>query len=117
MVPFKKLLGIWLPLHILTSLIEYLMVPFYSFGNMAILTHLNLSNNKVDGSIPESFGNMTALTYCNLSYNQLKGSILESFKNMATFKYLNISHNQFNGSILEFFGIWLPLHIPCLVWP
>ena len=66
------------------------------------LVHLDLSNNHLNGSIPDAFGNMTTLAYLDLSFNQLEGEIPKSFSiNLVT---LDLSWNHLHGSIPDAFG-------------
>ncbi len=63
-----------------------------------LLYFLNLNNNKISGSIPDSIGNLILLRNLNLSYNPLTGHLpsLLGFSNMLT---LRISNTNIDGTI------------------
>lgn len=60
---------------------------------------IDLSANKLTGSIPPEIGNLDNLVLLNLSYNQLTGSIPETFSKLNQIESLDISHNQLSGAI------------------
>ena len=68
------------------------------------VTQLELSNNQLSGSIPESIGNLSQLSQLYLSNNQLSGNIPASIGNMSNLYYLLLSDNQLSGNIPESIG-------------
>nr|XP_034925565.1 receptor-like protein EIX2 [Populus alba] len=84
----------------LTSSIFYWLA---NFGNS--LVDLNLSNNHLQGSIPDAFTNMTSLRTLDLSNNQLQGD-LSSFGRMCNLNVLNISENNLTGELPQLFQDW-----------
>jgi hypothetical protein len=75
-----------------------------SLGNLSNLTHLNLSPNNITGSIPESLGNLSNLTVLHLYSNNITGSIPESLGNLSNLTQLSLSSNNITGSIPESLG-------------
>ncbi|KAJ6868231.1 hypothetical protein NC651_033325 [Populus alba x Populus x berolinensis] len=67
------------------------------------LVDLNLSNNHLQGSIPDAFTNMTSLRTLNLSSNQLQGD-LSSFGQICSLNKLYISRNNLTGELSQLFG-------------
>ncbi|MFS7931819.1 putative non-specific serine/threonine protein kinase [Helianthus anomalus] len=51
-------------------------------ANLTLLTSVDLSQNKFNGTIPENFGKNLALKHLNLSFNHLEGYV----PNMGIFK-------------------------------
>ena len=68
-------------------------------GNLANLTYLNLSGNELSGTIPSELGNLTNLTYLNLSANYLSGTIPSELGNLTNLTHLNLSGNELSGTI------------------
>jgi len=69
-----------------------------SLGNLSDLTDLELISNQLSGSIPASLGNLTKLRYCFLESNSLSGNIPLSLRGLT---YLYVSNNQFVFGDLE----------------
>ena len=64
------------------------------------VTALNLSANRLSGSIPAELGNLSGLTTLNLSHNQqLTGPIPAELGNLSGLTTLNLHNNQLSGSI------------------
>lgn len=61
---------------------------------------LDLSYNRLEGSIPEDLGYLTALQMLSLGHNQLDGVIPASFMHLRTIGILDISYNKLEG------GLW-----------
>lgn len=66
---------------------------------MAGLRELDLSDNKISGSIPSELGNLTTLTNLNLSSNNLAGSVPASIGNLTNLTNLNLGGNSLTGAI------------------
>ncbi len=75
-----------------------------SLESLSKLTHLELSNNQLNGFIPESLGDLVNLTYLDLSINQLSRSIPKSLGNLINLMFLEMYDNQFSGSLPQSLG-------------
>ncbi|XP_004507279.1 receptor-like protein EIX2 [Cicer arietinum] len=62
-----------------------------------VLTHLDLSSNFLQQSIPYDFENMIFLQYLDLSYNELQGRIPNYFRNMCQLQELYLNTNKLSG--------------------
>eukprot|EP01018_Ginkgo_biloba_P026652 Gb_19052 [translate_table: standard] len=60
--------------------------------------YIQLSSNRLNGTIPESLSNFTRLNSLYLAENMLSGPIPEHLGNLPL-TFLNLSYNHFNGSI------------------
>jgi len=68
--------------------------------NLPYLTQLWLPMNKLTGEIPESIGGLKNLTSLSLAYNQLTGEIPESMGYLTELNYaLRINDNMLTGNI------------------
>ncbi|XP_057761110.1 receptor-like protein EIX2 [Arachis stenosperma] len=67
--------------------------------NLVLLTNLDLSNNRLDGLIPEELSSLSGLHGLNLSYNNLSGEIPETIGDMRSLESLDFSHNHLFGAI------------------
>ena len=65
---------------------------------------LNLTNNRLRGSIPAELGLLTELTNLELSKNQLSGVIPPQLAQLAKLRNLILSHNLLKGAIPASFG-------------
>ncbi|KAM6549962.1 hypothetical protein CsatB_021638 [Cannabis sativa] len=63
------------------------------------LDTLDVSHNKLNGSIPDVLFELTHLSFLSLSSNQLTGSIPLEFKFLRNLNDLNLSFNQLRGPI------------------
>ena len=63
------------------------------------VTRLDLSTNRLSGSLPSSLGNLTNLEVLWLYDNQLSGSLPSSLGNLTNLEVLDLSSNQLSGSI------------------
>ncbi|KAL8512658.1 hypothetical protein ACS0TY_018959 [Phlomoides rotata] len=66
---------------------------------LGLLKLIDLSSNKLVGSIPESFSKLKGLISLNLSRNGLTGSIIPGIGEMETLEILDLSSNQLSGKI------------------
>jgi len=62
--------------------------------NLPNLTDLILTNNQIDGTIPESIGSFKNLRVLKLSNNKLSGSIPDSITSIKTLTVLDLSKNK-----------------------
>ncbi|XP_068640312.1 receptor-like protein EIX1 [Aristolochia californica] len=67
--------------------------------NISNLLLLNLAHNHFTGNIPKNIGNMSLLESLDLSNNQLSGSIPQSLSFLTSLSYLNLSYNNLSGRI------------------
>ncbi|XP_074284286.1 receptor-like protein EIX2 [Silene latifolia] len=68
---------------------------------MPNLTDLFLSNNQINGQIPNSFCQLTSLSSLDINNNSLSGDIPNCFANFTSLTFLRLSYNKLIG------------HIPC----
>ncbi|KAB2059574.1 hypothetical protein ES319_A11G314900v1 [Gossypium barbadense] len=74
-------------------------IPDYS-GNISFLEVLDLSGwNHLNSSIPNSLYSLNRLQFLSLSGNQLQGTISSSIGNLSSVTHLYLSENQLNGQI------------------
>ncbi|CAL4899322.1 unnamed protein product [Urochloa decumbens] len=66
---------------------------------LTALTAIDLSNNKLDGTIPELVGNLVSLHILNLSHNAFTGNIPSKLGKMGQLESLDLSWNHFSGEI------------------
>jgi Leucine-rich repeat (LRR) protein len=70
-----------------------------SICNLTALTYFDASNNRITGSIPANIGNLIKLTYLNFYFNKLTGSIPNSIGNLINLETLNFFSNKLSGII------------------
>ena len=71
----------------------------YSTDHLLLMSGIDLSANKLTGSIPPEIGNLDELVQLNISCNQLIGPIPETFSKLNQIKSLDLSYNQLSGTI------------------
>ncbi|PWA71373.1 Leucine-rich repeat-containing protein [Artemisia annua] len=73
--------------------------PLSSLFNLTHLTHLYLSGNKLNGTLPSWLFTSPSLQYLNLRGNMFSGNVpFESFTS-PSLTYLSLSNNQLGGQI------------------
>ncbi|KAL2334698.1 hypothetical protein Fmac_015911 [Flemingia macrophylla] len=78
-------------------------VPKWIFG-LTKLVSLDLSNNGIQGPIPDGFQNLTLLQTLHLSWNLFSSSIPDSLYSLRQLKFLRLDENNLNGSISNALG-------------
>ncbi|XP_022882540.1 receptor-like protein 12 [Olea europaea var. sylvestris] len=63
------------------------------------LKGIDLSSNKLVGTIPQAFFDLRGLVFINLSRNHLTGNIISSIGQLDTLEWLDLSRNQLSGEI------------------
>ncbi|XP_022882539.1 receptor-like protein 12 [Olea europaea var. sylvestris] len=63
------------------------------------LKGIDLSSNKLVGTIPQAFFDLRGLVFINLSRNLLTGNIISSIGQLDTLEWLDLSRNQLSGEI------------------
>ncbi|XP_074282224.1 receptor-like protein EIX2 [Silene latifolia] len=66
---------------------------------MPSLTILFLSNNQINGQIPNSFCKLTSLNYLDINNNSLSGDIPNCFANFTSLIIVRLSYNKLIGNI------------------
>ncbi|TVU43439.1 hypothetical protein EJB05_09912, partial [Eragrostis curvula] len=66
---------------------------------LTTLTLIDFSNNRLEGTIPESIGRLVALRFLNLSHNAFTGGIPAELGSMTNLESLDLSCNQLSGEI------------------
>ncbi|CAL9002461.1 unnamed protein product [Prunus brigantina] len=91
------------PLHLMSSWND--SIHFCSWVGVACnhsnerVVILNLSSQKLVGSLPPSIGNLTRLTRINLDSNSFHGEIPQEMGRLRSLQYLTLSRNSFGGKI------------------
>uniref|UniRef100_A0A2N9HFU7 non-specific serine/threonine protein kinase n=1 Tax=Fagus sylvatica TaxID=28930 RepID=A0A2N9HFU7_FAGSY len=81
-----------------------------SFGLIGTLYNLNFSyfpnlltidlyNNSLNGTIPDSIGNLPKLTHLDLAYNELSGTFTPTIWNLSKLLFFHFTGNQISGRI------------------
>ncbi|CAH9135318.1 unnamed protein product [Cuscuta epithymum] len=68
-------------------------------NTLGLLKLIDLSSNRLVGSIPESFSSLKGLISLNLSRNSLTGRIIRGIGNMDMLEAVDLSRNQLSGEI------------------
>lgn len=70
-----------------------------SIGNFSSLQILLLSSNRFTGEIPSEIGRLEMILKLDMSRNNLSGAIPSNLGNCLLLNYLDLSHNQLTGPI------------------
>ncbi|XP_059307982.1 systemin receptor SR160 [Lycium ferocissimum] len=70
-----------------------------TFNHNGSMIFLDLSYNKLEGSIPKELGSMYYLSILNLGHNDLSGGIPQELGGLKNVAILDISYNRLNGTI------------------
>jgi|GEM_PF-1690835 len=73
-------------------------------GNLSALIRLNMHSNKLSGSIPAEIGNLSELHQIWLFSNQLSGELPPEIGNLSNLTHLGIGGNQLTGTIPSSYG-------------
>ncbi|KAK9665339.1 hypothetical protein RND81_14G105500 [Saponaria officinalis] len=68
-------------------------------SSLAGLVFLNLSQNNLSGGIPSRIGQLTSLEFLDLSHNRLSGQIPTSLASISFLEILDLSENKLSGRI------------------
>ncbi len=66
-----------------------------SIGKLKVLEGLELGNNKIEGSLPEGLGKLVNLNRLVLHENQLSGSVPSAVLALPKLRVLQLQNNQF----------------------
>ncbi len=73
-------------------------------GNLSALIRLNMHSNQLSGSIPATIGNLSELRQIWLFSNQLSGQLPPEIGNLSNLTHLGIGGNQLTGTIPASYG-------------
>ncbi|KAK9082048.1 hypothetical protein Syun_031447 [Stephania yunnanensis] len=71
-------------------------------GNFEYVVDMDVSNNYLEGEIPNTLGKCLSLQQLSLMGNSFRGSIPPSFSSLQGLKFLDLSQNNFSGEIPMF---------------
>jgi hypothetical protein len=74
-----------------------------------LLVTMNLSDNALIGTLPESLGLWTQLPYFSVATNQLEGTLPESIGQATLLVYFDVAYNAFTGTLPVSVGQWTNL--------
>ena len=72
-------------------------------ANLTFLRSLVLFQNEISGQIPSSIGNLKNLEQLNLSFNKFSGTIPEALSDAASLKSIELFMNRLNGNLPKTF--------------
>jgi len=75
--------------------------PLTALTSLAVL---DLSFDRIPGTIPASYGNLTSLISLRLIANQLTGTIPDSLAQLVNLQILYLNGNQLSGTVPSFLG-------------
>ncbi|KAF8036710.1 hypothetical protein BT93_C2427 [Corymbia citriodora subsp. variegata] len=71
------------------------------YANVPNLCYLNLSTNKLEGSIPSELGSIKSLRFLDLSSNNISGGLpIQLLDSNLSLEYLNVEYNNLQGEIV-----------------
>jgi len=73
----------------------------YELGNLTRIKSLNLSNNYFTGKIPALFSNLVQVESLDLSYNMLSGQIPPQLNGLTSLEVFSVAHNNLSGATPE----------------
>ncbi|KAK2414560.1 receptor protein [Trifolium repens] len=73
-------------------------------GNLTRIRALNLSNNFFTGKIPVTFSNLVQVESLDLSFNMLSGQIPPQLSGLTTLEVFSVAHNNLSGETPEWKG-------------
>ncbi|KAK9167514.1 hypothetical protein Scep_002705 [Stephania cephalantha] len=94
---------------------NFTQVPV-SICNLSLPVLLDLSNNRISGSIPPCLGKLATLNVLDLSKNKFSGSIRQEFDQFCNLNVLNLNANQLEGLLPRSLANCLRLQIECNRW-
>ena len=68
------------------------------------LQHLDLSKNNISGPLPDTIIQLKQLSFLDISHNQLYDTLSSDFNQLKQLTRLNLDYNQFYGSIPQNIG-------------
>ncbi|XP_058768904.1 cuscuta receptor 1-like [Vicia villosa] len=73
----------------------------YELGNLTRIRSLNLSNNFFSGKIPATFSNLVQVESLDLSFNMLSGQIPPQLSGLTSLEVFSVAHNNLSGTTPE----------------
>ncbi|KAG9456839.1 hypothetical protein H6P81_001347 [Aristolochia fimbriata] len=71
-----------------------------ALGSCSVLESIDLANNTLSGKFPaETLASLSSLKNLNVSYNKFEGKLPDSLSSLAKLELLDLSSNAFSGSI------------------
>eukprot|EP00759_Apiculatamorpha_spiralis_P041724 PhF_6_TR40224/c0_g2_i1/m.59774 len=83
-----------------------------SIDPASLLTLIDLSQNYMEGEVPDTIGHFTMLVELDLSLNALRGGIPNTITALHYLQSFNISHNDLQGTIPH--DMWTMSSLRCL---
>ena len=75
-----------------------------SLSASGCVIELNLTNNKLAGTLPDEIGDLEALFVLQLGENQLSGTLPDTLANLTNLQTLHLMENQFSGTLPLWMG-------------
>ncbi|XP_024625231.1 receptor-like protein 56 isoform X2 [Medicago truncatula] len=76
----------------------------YELGNLTRIRALNLSNNLLTGKVPATFSNLVQVESLDLSFNMLSGQIPPQLSGLHYLEVFSVAHNNLSGATPEWKG-------------